>query len=187
MGTRRPKVPLLEKALVRAVTQGRGGFPGRGAAVLRKAMPLQHTPFLRHKQGAKGNSKVSVRRSARTEVVDPVISDAVRHASRRRTGSRACLDHLIPLNERHLRQILSAWLPHYNHGRPHASLGPGTPEATALAVPRSATSFRADIASQPHQFSAAFITNTDSSWSPRRLLRSTPLLPACVEIFQVFS
>jgi transposase InsO family protein len=51
---------------------------------------------------------------------------------------RECLDHLIPLNERHLRQILSAWVPHYNHGRPHASLGPGIPEATALAVPRSA-------------------------------------------------
>jgi putative transposase len=51
---------------------------------------------------------------------------------------RECLDHLIPVNERHLRQILSAWVPHYNHGRPHASLGPGIPQATALAVPRSA-------------------------------------------------
>ena len=54
------------------------------------------------------------------------------------TVRRECLDHFIQLNERHLRQILSAWVPHYNHGRPHASLGPGIPQATAPAVPRSA-------------------------------------------------
>jgi putative transposase len=53
------------------------------------------------------------------------------------TVRRECLDHLIPLNERHLRRILSAWVTHYNHGRPHASLGPGIPQPTAPAVPRS--------------------------------------------------
>jgi putative transposase len=34
------------------------------------------------------------------------------------TVRRECLDHLIPLNERHLRKILSAWVPHDTHGRP---------------------------------------------------------------------
>jgi transposase InsO family protein len=44
------------------------------------------------------------------------------------TIRRECLDFLIPLRERHLRAILSEWISHYNRGRPHASLGPGTPE-----------------------------------------------------------
>jgi hypothetical protein len=38
------------KALVRAVTQGRGGFPGGGAAVLRKARRAEDTLFPRHTQ-----------------------------------------------------------------------------------------------------------------------------------------
>lgn len=52
------------------------------------------------------------------------------------TMRRECLDWLIPLNERHLRQTLRAWVPHYNRGRPHMSLGPGLPEpSTAVPVP----------------------------------------------------
>ena len=34
---------------------------------------------------------------------------------------------MIPLNEGHVRQTLKGWLAHYNHGRPHSSLGPGIP------------------------------------------------------------
>ena len=41
---------------------------------------------------------------------------------------RECLDFLIPLNERHLRGILTDWVAHYNKGRPHSALGPGIPE-----------------------------------------------------------
>ena len=44
------------------------------------------------------------------------------------TVRRECLDFLIPLNERHLRGILKEWMTHYNHGRPHSSLGPGLPD-----------------------------------------------------------
>jgi putative transposase len=54
------------------------------------------------------------------------------------TARRECLDYVIPLHERHLRTILAEWVPHYNRGRPHASLGPGIPEAPTLAVARSA-------------------------------------------------
>jgi putative transposase len=54
------------------------------------------------------------------------------------TARRECLDHLIPLSERHLRKILSEWVAHYNQGRPHASLGPGIPEPSALTVVRTA-------------------------------------------------
>ena len=43
------------------------------------------------------------------------------------TMRRECLDWLIPLHEGHLRRVLREWVPHYNRGRPHASLGPGIP------------------------------------------------------------
>lgn len=45
------------------------------------------------------------------------------------TIRRECLDFVIPINERHLRAILQEWVTHYNRGRPHASLGPGIPDA----------------------------------------------------------
>jgi hypothetical protein len=35
---------------------------------------------------------------------------------------------MIPLHERHLRQILRHWVRHYNRGRPHSKLGPGIPD-----------------------------------------------------------
>jgi hypothetical protein len=38
---------------------------------------------------------------------------------------------MIPLSERHLRGILSEWVAHYNHARPHRSLGPGVPIAAS--------------------------------------------------------
>ena len=40
-----------------------------------------------------------------------------------------CLDFVIPLNERHVRSVLTEWVGHYNRGRPHASPGPGIPDA----------------------------------------------------------
>jgi transposase InsO family protein len=43
------------------------------------------------------------------------------------TLRRECLDFLIPFNERHLKFVLKAWIAHFNHGRPHMSLGPGIP------------------------------------------------------------
>jgi hypothetical protein len=46
------------------------------------------------------------------------------------TARRECLDFMIPLHERHLRGTLRSWVAHYNKGRPHSSLGPGTPEPT---------------------------------------------------------
>jgi putative transposase len=53
------------------------------------------------------------------------------------TVRRECLDHLIAINERHLRTILAEWVRHYNEGRPHASLGHGLPESSALPAPRA--------------------------------------------------
>jgi transposase InsO family protein len=50
------------------------------------------------------------------------------------TIRRECLDFVIPLSEPHVRTVLSEWVPHYNRGRPHASLGPGMPDGTNAAV-----------------------------------------------------
>jgi len=44
---------------------------------------------------------------------------------------------LNPINERHLKMIVKEWAIHYNRGRPHSSLGPGTPESTQSEVPES--------------------------------------------------
>lgn len=45
------------------------------------------------------------------------------------TLRRECLDFLIPFNDRHLKSVLKTWIAHYNHARPHMSLGPGIPAA----------------------------------------------------------
>src|SRR6266849_1626272 len=54
------------------------------------------------------------------------------------TMRRECLDYLIPLGERHVRRLLREWALHYNHGRPHFSLGPGVPDPpSGLSLLRS--------------------------------------------------
>ena len=40
---------------------------------------------------------------------------------------RECLDFLLPFHERHLYTVLKTWIAHFNHARPHMSLGPGIP------------------------------------------------------------
>ena len=61
------------------------------------------------------------------------------------TLRRECLDFLIPLNERHLKLTLKSWVRHFNHGRPHMSLGPGIP--TPLPHPPPANGSRHRIPS----------------------------------------
>ena len=47
------------------------------------------------------------------------------------TLRRECLDHLIVLNERHLRSVLREFVSYYNAARPHRSLGLETPQPAA--------------------------------------------------------
>jgi transposase InsO family protein len=44
------------------------------------------------------------------------------------TLRRECLDHIIVLNEQHLRSVLADFVRYYNHDRPHQTLGLQTPE-----------------------------------------------------------
>jgi len=48
------------------------------------------------------------------------------------TFRRECLDHVIVLNERHLRSVLAEYVEHYNGARPHRSLALEPP----IPVPR---------------------------------------------------
>jgi transposase InsO family protein len=41
---------------------------------------------------------------------------------------RECTDHLIVLNEEHLRRILAKFATYYNGSRPHVSLGKDAPD-----------------------------------------------------------
>ena len=44
-----------------------------------------------------------------------------------RTLREECLDHVIVLNDRHLRKILAEFVAYYNEERPHRTLGLDTP------------------------------------------------------------
>jgi transposase InsO family protein len=48
---------------------------------------------------------------------------------------RECLDHVIVLNEQHLRRILSSYLDYYHHSRPHMGLGHNAPVQRAVEPP----------------------------------------------------
>jgi transposase InsO family protein len=44
------------------------------------------------------------------------------------TIRRECLDHVVVLNERHLRRVLSRYLEYYHRWRPHSGLGMDAPD-----------------------------------------------------------
>lgn len=44
-----------------------------------------------------------------------------------RSVREECLDHLLIVNEAHLRRVLATYVQHYNHARPHQGLGQQTP------------------------------------------------------------
>ena len=48
---------------------------------------------------------------------------------------RECLDHVIVINERHLRRLLRAYLVYYNTVRPHQALGNESPHPRAVQPP----------------------------------------------------
>src|SRR6202023_1843856 len=66
----------------------------------------------------------------------PVASPKANAVCERVIGTirRECLDWMIPLSAGHLRSILKLWVEHYNHGRPHTSLGPGVPDPPEILV-----------------------------------------------------
>jgi transposase InsO family protein len=45
---------------------------------------------------------------------------------------RECLNHIIVVNEQHLRRVLRAYVAYYQRSRTHLALGKDTPEARAI-------------------------------------------------------
>lgn len=48
---------------------------------------------------------------------------------------RECLDHVIVINERHLRRLLRSYLAYYNATRPHQSLHNDSPYPRGVQTP----------------------------------------------------
>ena len=99
---------------------------------LREAIPSDHTyRFILHDHDAifSLGFDASVAGLGLEVVTTPVRSPQANSLCERLIGTlrRECLDWMIPLTEDHLRRTLWSWLPHYNRGRPHSSLGPGLP------------------------------------------------------------
>jgi transposase InsO family protein len=108
---------------------------------LREAIPADHTySFLIHDRDVIFSRELDQQvRNLRLQVLKtPPQSPQANALCERLLGTlrRECLDFLIPLTESHLRRLLYAWVPHYNEGRPHMSLGPGIPQpSVSLPVP----------------------------------------------------
>jgi transposase InsO family protein len=99
---------------------------------LREAIPSDHTyRFILHDHDAifSNGFDESLVNLGLEIITTPVRSPQANALCERLIGTlrRECLDWIIPLTEDHLRRTLWSWLPHYNRGRPHTSLGPGLP------------------------------------------------------------
>jgi putative transposase len=111
---------------------------------LREAIPSDHCyRFLIHDRDSIFSQQLDqqVRHLGLRILKTPVRSPQANALCERLLGTlrRECLDFLIPLTEHHLRRLLHEWVPHYNAGRPHMSLGPGIPQPPPqLPVPLQA-------------------------------------------------
>src|SRR5262245_16798511 len=84
------------------------------------------------------------------------------------TARRECLDHCIPLNERHLRTILAEWVRHLQSRSPACqprSCDSGAASQRWRWHDRPATTFREDVVSPRNRFSPVSITSTGLSRS----------------------
>jgi putative transposase len=101
-------------------------------AELREAIPSDHSYcWLAHDRSGIFSEDLdcSIEALGIEVLKTPVRAPKANACCERLIGSlrRECLDWFVPLNERHLRMLVREWATHYNHGRPHKSLGPGIP------------------------------------------------------------
>jgi transposase InsO family protein len=100
---------------------------------LREAIPADHAyRFLIHDRDRIFSQQLNqqVRHLGLRILKTPARSPQANALCERLLGTlrRECVDLVIPLTENHLRGILTEWVQHYNHGRPHMALGPGIPQ-----------------------------------------------------------
>lgn len=93
----------------------------------REAIPSDHSyEFLVHDRDAifSAGFDASIRAIGINPVLTPPQAPQANGFCERLIGTmrRGCLDHIIPVSERHLRGKLLEWKDYYNHSRPHMSL-----------------------------------------------------------------
>ncbi len=111
------------------------------AQQIREAFPGDDTEpryLLRDRDGAYGNAfRRVVRAIGIREILTAPQSPWQNPYAERVIGSirRECLDHLIVLNEAHLRKILKEYVLYYNDSRPHLSLERNAPVPRSIESP----------------------------------------------------
>src|SRR5919109_4569091 len=100
---------------------------------LRTAIPADHTyRLLIHDRDSIFSPQLDqgIRHLGLRVLKTPVRTPQANALCERLIGTlrRECLNFVIPLTAHHVQRLLAAWIPHYNHGRPHMSLGPGIPQ-----------------------------------------------------------
>jgi len=111
---------------------------------LREAFPWNATPrfLLRDRDGIYGDEFTRVAHSMGIEqVLTAARSPWQNPYVERLIGSirRDCLDHVIVLNERHLRSILLKYFDYYHATRTHLGLGKDTPNTREIEPPSRGT------------------------------------------------
>ena len=107
---------------------------------IREAFPYDTAPrfLLRDRDGVYGNDFARIVHSLGIrQVVIALRSPWQNPYAERVIGSirREWLDHVIVLNERHLRRILRSYLAYYHRSRTHLSLGKDAPDHRAVQTP----------------------------------------------------
>ena len=103
------------------------------AQQIREVFPWDTAPryIIRDRDGAYGREfRARLKAMGIEEIVTAPRSPWQNPFVERVIGSirRDCLDHVIVLNERHLRQILCSYLAYYHGSRTHLALGKDTPD-----------------------------------------------------------
>jgi putative transposase len=98
-----------------------------------EATPWNQRPrhLLRDRDAVYGRDfRQRARRIGIDAIATPVRSPRANAIAERVIGTlrRECLDHLIVLDEQHLRSVLAEYVAYYNQDRPHRTLGLQTPE-----------------------------------------------------------
>jgi transposase InsO family protein len=106
--TAHPSAPWVWRQLIEATPWGR-----------------QPRYLLRDRDRSYGGESIADARGIGIEtVLTPVRAPQANGIAERLIGTlrRECVDHTIPLNERHLRRLLLEYAEHYNGTRPHRTL-----------------------------------------------------------------